>query len=66
MNFAATGCTLLMTTWACAQLDSGGGKVAVGILKAIADRGVIRSFKTVSYSGATMRASWDDIQLATT
>jgi hypothetical protein len=30
MNFATTGCTLLMTTWACAQIDAGGGKVAVG------------------------------------
>lgn len=27
MNFTTTGCTLLMTTWACAQIDIGGGMI---------------------------------------
>jgi hypothetical protein len=35
----------------------------MAILSSLADRGAIRSFKTVSYSGATMPASWSDIQL---
>jgi hypothetical protein len=58
MNFAATRRTLLLSTGACSQIDSDSGKVA--------ERVVIWSFETVSYSGAKMPASWSDMQLTTT